>query len=69
MGADAEMTEGEKDWGFQKGYAAKYIMGCKAPEFNSKRYGSILVQSARTNTSGNDNLAEINYASIDTSNQ
>jgi len=69
MGQDAKIVTGDKDWGDQQGYAASYVMGCKAPEFNSKRYGSILVQSARTDVSGADNIAEINYASIDTSNQ
>lgn len=69
MGKDASMVKGDKDWGDQKGYAAGYVMGCKAPEFNSTRYGSILVQTARTDVSGADNLSEINYASIDTSNQ
>jgi N4-gp56 family major capsid protein len=69
MGKDFDMVSGDKDWGDQKGYAAKYIMGCKAPEFNSSRYGSILVSTARTNVSGDDNLSEINYSAIDTSNQ
>jgi len=69
LGKDATLTNGDKDWGDQKGIAAKYIIGCKAPEFNSKRYGSILVHSARTNVSGDDNLNEINYSAIDTSNQ
>jgi len=69
VGKNAELVKGDKDWGDQKGYAAKYILGCKAPEFNSARYGSILVKSARINLSGDDNLAEINYNAISTSNQ
>ena len=69
MGLDANLVSGSKDWGNQKGFAAEYIMGCKAPEFNGSRYGSILVNSARTGTSGADNLLEINYSAIETSNQ
>jgi len=69
LGQAAELVKGSKDWGNQKGYAAEYILGCKAPEFNSSRYGSILVNCARTSVSGDDNLAEINYSAIDTSNQ
>lgn len=69
VGQDFDMVAGSKDWGNQNGYAAEFIIGCKAPEFNSKRFGSILVKSARTNISGDNNLAEVNYNSIDTSNQ
>lgn len=68
-GQDFNIVEGSKDWGNQNGYAAEFIVGCKAPEFNSSRFGSILVKSARTNISGSDNLAEINYTQISTSNQ
>ena len=68
-GEDFNIVAGSKDWGNQNGYAAEFIVGCKAPEFNGSRYGSMLVKSARTNISGDDNLAEINYTQINTSNQ
>jgi len=68
-GMPFDMVEGEKDWGNQHGYAGQFVLGIKAPEFNSKRYGSILIKSARTNISGANNEAELNYLSIPTSNQ
>ena len=69
VGKSFEINTGEKDYGDQMGYEANFVMGCKAPEFNSKRYGSVLVDQARSNISGDNNEAEINYTQIKTSNQ
>jgi len=57
------------DYEDEIGMAANLIMGAVAPDYNGSRYGSILVNMYRTNTSGTNNNAEINYSKIITSNQ
>lgn len=47
-GQRPEMVEGDRDWKRKRGYAWSILARCGKPKFNSKDYGSIGVNVART---------------------
>lgn len=77
LGQDAILTalgkfntvEKAFDYEDQRGICSNLLIGCKRATFNSKPLGSMIIGYARTNVSGLNNEAELNYTQVTTSNQ